>query len=243
MSDHAWLELCEVSASALQALEAQPLDVVCLQLDGKSSLQNAELTTVVLEVVPSVHLPDDNIVYLHPLLYECLMNAASDEDSVRKGDVSTKGLSVSIAPLPLEGFDIQETASANNQSWTVSRVTEVIDLPASSGISITSLYCDDNDAGKQSLLELQLSSALEGRLVRTNSLLALPTLRAGLCLVVVTNIQVADQLSSNTAAYRVGSSRDFAIDVDCVHTCGNVENGLSQSGITNVQDTTIYLRI
>lgn len=216
MSDQAWMELCEVSTAILKALQSS--EAVCLQCS--SSQRRAELTTVIVEAIPSSRTPDEHVVCMHPLLYEFLTNAAEagSPEGLQERTVPSAGISVSIAPLPFHEYSGIGSTSLpqHQQQWTLSRVAEVVDLPIACRVSITCIY-HENDSGafmtsSSSFNEQKFALALEGRLIRENSLLLLPTL-AGVCIVTVSNITGNGVSSSEDVVYRVGSSSDFELDV------------------------------
>jgi hypothetical protein len=212
MSDHAWMEFCEVSASMFEALQSS--DTVCIQL-GKST-KHPELTTLILQAVPSPHLFDDRTVYLHPLLYEFLTKSSLLDDSGENDD--SIGFPVSIAPLPLHEYCNME-GSLKHTGWTISRVGATVNIPASSRISMICVYYEPSGVTKRSSSERQMSIALEGRLIRANALLALPTL-SGVYLVAVSSI-AGDEILPSTV-YRVGS--DMVLDVNFIETLPVPEN-------------------
>jgi hypothetical protein len=212
MSDHAWMELCEVSASTFEALQSS--DTVCVQL-GKST-KHPELTTLILHAVPSPHHFDERTVYLHPLLYEFLTKSSLLEDSGEHDD--STDFPVSIAPLPLHEYCNME-ASSKHSGWTISRVGEIVDLPTSSRISMTCVYYEPSGLTKSSSLERQMSIALDGRVIRANTVLALPTL-SGVCLVAVSCIE-GEEIGPSRI-YRVGSN--VVLDVNFIDTLPVPEN-------------------
>ena len=129
MSDYAWMELCEVSMPTLQDLKAQSLDAICLQLPSL----HPELTTLILQVVPSKQVPNDHIMFIHPLLYEFLIKAAEMEAFERHEPHVSTGVLFSIAPLPGKEYaNFQDTFEANPERWTATRVKDIVDLPTSS---------------------------------------------------------------------------------------------------------------
>ena len=212
MSDHAWMELCELSIGTLAEIEAQPLDAVLVQLPPS---RHPELTTLILQVVPSKHLPDSKFIYLNPFLYEFLAKAAEIEISCGQEHGVSEGASVAIAPLAVQEYCGFQTVSESNEAiWSISCVSKIVDLPQSSTISITCIYHQNSDAATTSLSSLrrQLCLALEGRLIRVNSLLALPMLSSA-HIVVVTEIHGDEVSGSEEVVYRVGTSREFSLDV------------------------------
>ena len=215
MSDHAWMELCEVSTPTIEAFQAS--DTVCLQF-GKSRT-HPELTTLILRAVPSSHLSDYRTVYVHPLLYEFLTKSASREAFEEHDDQTT--FPFSLAPLPLHEYCSWQD-SLKHGGWTVSRVGELVDLPTSSRISVTCIYHEPSGVAKSASLERQMSVALEGRLIRPKAMLAVPTL-SGVCLVTVERIE-GDEIMSSTV-YRVGS--DVVLDVNFIDTISVPENPTS----------------
>lgn len=212
------MELCQVSTATFDALvhvesksSCEASAVVCCLQCRASSPQHAELTTVILEAIPSSRpLDDQNTIYLHPLLYEFLTQAAEQlMDALEKpGRQDATTIDVSVAPLLVEGYVQQEAALPQHKKWILSRVGDLVDLPRGCRISLTCIYHENSGSTSEAAFHRQVSLALEGRLIRPNSLLALPTL-TGDCMVVITSIAG----SAEEGMYRVGGCREFELDL------------------------------
>jgi hypothetical protein len=208
MSDHAWMELCQVSRPALHELEAKALDAVLLHCP--KSL-HPEVTSLVLQALPSDSSSDSNtnkhIAYLNPLIYDFVSNAAAISVQESVESMSEGVMAVSIMPL---GNDAEPKSQ---QEWAMARIQKVESLPSCSTVSITCIFRQDSRGAQLSVLKRQLCLALEGRLIRMNSLLALPTLVSGTCLVTVMGIVSRDNKELQDMVYRVESSKNFGLDV------------------------------
>ena len=226
MSDHAWMELCQVSRPALHELEANALDAVLLHCPHSL---HPELTSLILQALPCEDGNNNShAVYLNPLLYDFVSSAAAIRVQEPAGDVEalmSEGVAVSIAPLSPVKKQLVEFKS--QQEWVISRVGNVASLPSCSKVSITCIY--RQDGASPSVLKRQLCFALEGRLIRMNSLLALPTLLSGTCLVTVTNITGGEDEKLQEVVYRVGNSNDFGLDVALAEDLLEVPDDSTQS--------------
>lgn len=226
MSDHAWMELCEVSSRALEAMEAKStLEGVCLQLP---SSRHKELTTAVFQAVPSLYhrQSGDYSVRLHPLLFEFL-SSASEMDVSSDTVSSSDNVSVSIAPLPISDEYSGATALPQQQGWILSRVDAIVDLPPSCCVSLTFVYREEHSRTNSfNSFQRQVALALEGRLIRVNSVLASPTI-SGLYIMIVTDITRNDASSPlQEVVYRVTNSNNLQISIHDVGSPSTIDNAI-----------------
>lgn len=175
------------------------------------SSHHPELTSLILQPMPSSRPSESgHTVYLNPLLYEFVSSAAEIGGTKEPVESAASEVCVSIAPLPVKEYCHGPWGTSKPHKWTLSRINDIVGLPAGCTISITCIYREDSGASKA--LERQLCFALEGRLIRINSLLALPTI-SGTFLVTVTNITSGERVKLEEVVYRVGNIKNFTLDV------------------------------
>ena len=170
MAYDAWLGLCEIPVELCDEYNLRPFDAVVIH-----DSSNSELTTTVVQAVPSkLHG-----VRLHPLVCEFLCRAST----------STNGDGFQIQSLPLEGslHDILPLST-----WMI-RNTNVIDLDSTATVLVTILYADGDATDRE------IQRALEGRILKSNAVIAVSTM-VGFIILVVNSISNSDP----ALAYRIG---------------------------------------
>lgn len=170
MAHDAWLGLCEIPVELCDEYNLRPFDSIVIH-----NSSNSELTTTVVQVVPS-KLHD---VRLHPLVWEFLCRASTD----------TNGDGFQIHALPLEG-SVDDILPLSN--WMI-RNTNVIDLDSTVTVHGTIIYSDGDATNRE------IQRALEGRILKSNAMIVVSTM-VGFVVLLVHSISNSDPALS----YRIG---------------------------------------
>jgi SpoVK/Ycf46/Vps4 family AAA+-type ATPase len=260
--DEAWLELSEVSALTLEALDIQPQDALHVFLgDGNGNGSGNPLASFVVQAVEAPFGSRDELVSLHPVLFEFLSQSSqlidtttttcttSTLDQQESNDLATDIRVVSIGPLPMEPLEYLESAGAEcprHSNWTIRRapVVELEETTSRHQIYVTCIFLDPGvvqytEKSRPKETNYLFQTALAGRLVKKGCVLLLSTIY-GFAVLQVSDSSIMDdddepsddEPNNNTSAYRI------PLDTTTWQLHVNLPAATSNEDVTNQNLTT-----